>query len=361
MAVRIIRNWWWVDFRLGYVRYRKRSPENSKAGARAYEASLRQRLARGEKIDSPKFEKQTFAQFAETWFTTYVVTNNKPSEQQTKRCYLQSSIVPFFAKTGLDAIGKREIELFKVSEQRRGLSNKTINNKLGVLRKCLASAYEWGAMPNPPPTIKALKCTPPVSTFLTRAEADSLLSHASGIVYEMILTALRTGIRQGEVRGLQWGDIDWENRTLTVRHAFCEYTQNLTTPKSNRERHVPLADDLYEVLLARRALSGYVFTNERGRPFPQRTHLRCLRQVQERAGLKSIGWHTLRHTFASHLADKVSLRTVQELLGHSTITMTMRYSHVAAPQLRSAIDLLCAERSPSTDFGHPVGNAMSTI
>lgn len=256
----------------------------------------------------------------------------------------------------LDAITKKDIELFKASEQKKGLSNKTINNKLTVLRKCLSTAYDWGAMKNAPPGIKQLKCIPPVTDFLTPGEADRLLTHAQGVVYEMILIALRTGMRRGEIRGLQWEAIDWDNRILTVRHSFCDYTQSLTSPKSNRERYVPLADDLYEVLRARRKATGYVFTNRRGRPFPQQSILRALQEVQVSAGLRKIGWHTLRHTFASHLATKVSLRTVQELLGHSTITMTMRYSHVSASHLRAAIDLLSVPVPPVPKLGQPVGN-----
>ena len=356
MAVRLIKKSWWVDFWFEHVRHRKRSPENSKAGARAYEASLRHRLARGEHWDAKPPERETFAQFAGVWFTSYVQTNNKPSEQRRKRDVLRASLVPYFGKMYLDAIGKKDIELYKASEQRKGRGNKTINNKLTVLRKCLATAHDWGAIRNAPPSIKQLKCPPPITDFLTPAEAERLLAHARGTTYDMILTALRTGMRRGEIRGLQWEAIDWENRILTVRHSFCDYTQSLTSPKSNRERHIPLADDLYEALRSHRKATGYVFTNGRGRPFPQQSLLRDLQEVQVRAGLRKIGWHTLRHTFASHLATKVSLRTVQELLGHSTITMTMRYSHVAPSNLRAAIDLLSAPAAPAPKHGQPVGN-----
>ena len=361
MAVRLIKTSWWVDFRCEYVRYRKRSPENSKAGAQAYEALLRHRLARGEPLHAKKPEEQTFGQFAEAWFNGYVLTNNKASEQRQKRLTLQRSLIPFFGKMHLSEIGRRDVELYKSHEQQKGPSNKTINNKLAVLRKCLATAYDWEAMRNAPPAIKPLKCPPPKTDFLTTDETERLLANAEGTIYEMILLALRTGMRQGEIRGLQWEAIDWENRILTVRHSFCEYTQGLTSPKSNRERHVPLADDLHNVLYQRRTSTGYVFTNGRGRPFPQYSHYLALRKVQERAGLRKIGWHTLRHTFATRLAAKVSLRTVQELLGHSTITMTMRYSHVSAPDLRAAIDLFNTQTRPTLDLGQQVGNQTGPV
>ena len=342
-----------MDFWFENVRYRRRSPENSRAGAKAYEASLRHRLACGELLNAEKPEEQTFVQFAETWFNGYVVTNNKPSEQATKRLTLQKSLIPFFGKMNLGTIGRKNIDLYKVSQQQKGASNKTINNKLAVLRTCLATAYDWEILRSPPPPIKPLKCPPPVTNFLTLEEADGLLAHAEGIMHEMILMALRTGLRQGELRGLQWEAIDWEHHILIVRHSFCEYTQSLTSPKSNRERHVPIADDLFEVLRARRESTGYVFLNGRGRPFPQYTHLLHLRRVQEKAELRKIGWHTLRHTFASHLvANGVPIRTVQELLGHSTITMTMRYAHISASNLRAAIDLLSSEPGRPSILGN---------
>ncbi len=360
MAVRQIKGSWWIDLRSENVRYRKRSPENSRAGAHAYEAALRRRLACGEKLDARRPEEQTFTQFAETWFSSYVVTNNKPSEQRAKRNILQSSLIPFFGKIPLERIGRRDVEFFKASEQRKGNSNKTTNNKLAVLRKCLKTAYDWEVVQSAPPVIKQLKSAPPPTDFLTLEEAERLLAYAKDTDHEMILTALRTGLRQGEIRGLQWEAIDWENRILTVRHSLCDYTRTLTSPKSNRERHVPLADDLYKLLDARHKSTGYVFTSRDGRHFRRASHLRRLERVQATAGLRKIGWHTLRHSFATHLVLKgVPLRTVQELLGHSTITMTMRYAHVAAPNLRAAIDLLGARNEPPPNHGQPVGNAMS--
>ena len=351
MAVRIIGSSWWVDFRFEHARYRKRSPENSKAGAKAYETSLRYRLASGEKLDQAEVREPTFEEFSEAWFSNYVVSNNKPSEQNSKRYILRESLVPFFGKKPISAIGRKDIELYKASEQRKGIGNKTINNKLAVLRKCLATAHDWDVLRSAPPCIKALKCPPPKTDFLTSEEADRLLASAESAVHEMILMALRTGLRQGELRGLQWESIDWENRVLTVRHSLCDYARTLISPKSNRERHVPLSSDLYEMLAVRRQETGYVFTNKRGGPFKSENHLRILKQVQEKAGLRKFGWHTLRHTFASHLAMKgVPLRTVQELLGHSTITMTMRYAHVTASNLRAAIDMLNVQN------GQPAGN-----
>src|ERR1700674_1953012 len=98
MAVRKIKNSWWVDFGFNQTRYRKRSPDNSRAGAISYEIALRQSLARGEPIGGAREPTQkglSFGEFAEQWFNDYVKPNNKYSEQVGKRCILSKSLIPF--------------------------------------------------------------------------------------------------------------------------------------------------------------------------------------------------------------------------------------------------------------------------
>jgi site-specific recombinase XerD len=94
-----------------------------------------------------------------------------------------------------------------------------------------------------------------------------------------------------------------------------------------------------------------------GESFDSQRIIRRLRDVREKAGLRKFNWHTLRHTFASQLAMRgAPLHAVQALLGHSTITMTMRYAHVAPSALRSAIEMLNPKTAIIADFGQPVGN-----
>lgn len=342
MAVRLIKKAWWVDFSFNRTRYRKRSPENSRAGSLAYEAMLRQKLARGENLEEERApEKPPFREFVKKWFEEYVVTNNKYSEQRTKEYILSASLVPFFGPTPVDQITVHHIEQYKAALAKSGITGKTINNRLTILSTCLKTAYEWLEIETPPPKIKRLKCINTRADYLSEAECARLLGCTEGIVRELILTAIRTGMRQGELKGLQWGSIDWNTRILVVRHSRCDYRKILDTPKSNKERYIPLDPDVYEVLEMRKRNAGYVFVDTDGQPFDEKRLERRLTQACKAAGLRRVTWHVLRHTFASQLAMRgVPLNVVQTLLGHSSITTTMRYAHVAPSSLRTAIDML---------------------
>src|SRR4051812_43827619 len=123
MAVRFIKNRWYIDITFDGRRCRKPCPENSRAAALAYEASLRRKLARGETIDDTsdtKPKSQTFEQFAWNWFEVYSVPNNKYSEQKTKRSTLNCSLIPFFGKMLVDEIKEFQIEQFKAASIKQG-------------------------------------------------------------------------------------------------------------------------------------------------------------------------------------------------------------------------------------------------
>jgi integrase len=357
----MIKKSWWVDFRVEYIRHRKKSPENTRAGALAYEAVLRGKLARGESIDREEAralsQETTFAQFAQRWFDEYVVPNSKPSTQYSRKCILFPSLVPFFGKMHVSEIAVSDIERYKAHMLQQGLARRTVNEHLIVLNHCVSTAYEWLRLAGVPPKITWLKCPPPTTDYLSFDESELLLSHADGVVREMILTALKTGMRLGEIIALQWQSIDWGNRSIAVRHSWCPYSRKIGSPKSNRERHIDMTADLYAVLLKRKKDTGFVFLETNGKPFDHHRLARRLANVCKKAGLRHIGWHVLRHTFASHLVMRgAPVVAVQKLLGHSAIEMTMRYAHLSPSTLRTAIDLLNPTLALPVEFGQPVGN-----
>jgi integrase len=119
---------------------------------------------------------------------------------------------------------------------------------------------------------------------------------------------------------------------------------------------------MYSILFERKRDTGFVFVNLSGKPFNTDHLERHLHKLCKQAGLRNIGWHTIRHTFASQLAIRgVPLNAVQALLGHSSVVTTMGYAHLAPSTLRLAIDPLINPLSAlSQEFGQPVGNQWST-
>jgi integrase len=334
---------YWVNFSFNRTRHRKPSPDNSYAGAQAYESLLRQKLARGESVVAEKKQQEKmplFQDFADKWQKTYVPTNNKPSEQLQKECMLKKHLKPYFGRIPLNQIPALKIEEFKSQKQSEGLCNKSINNLLGILGKCLRTAQDWEII-DKVPKIKPLKVSPKEIKYLNEEEYNRLLVAADdgGIFYEMLLFSLRTGVRIGELTALEWPDVNFNNGTVTIRRNIVNGI--IGSPKNNKFRTIDLACDILEKLSTRRKNNGLIFSDDNGNYFSRFTCRDRLDNLCLKAGIKRISWHALRHSFASQLATNgVSLKTIQELMGHSDLKMVQRYAHLEPITLREAIKTL---------------------
>lgn len=198
----------------------------------------------------------------------------------------------------------------------------------------LKSAWRWAvdnglADSNPWSRVK-LPRTDQKIEYLTRADVTKLLEATpTGDVRGIaIRLAVFAGLRVSEVFGLRWGCIDFDRGTLTVKHGF----GNAPT-KTRRERVIPLASQLTEVLTAWKQAThdrqAPVCPSVRGDAMRKRPDIRDL---YRKAGLHvpSAPWHVLRHTFASHfLMSGGSLLTLQRLLGHSSVAITQVYAHLS--------------------------------
>jgi integrase len=345
MSVRKIRQSWWVDFRFNFTRYRKRSPQNTRGGAEAYEVCLRHELSIHGSLNAyVKVEaKPTFAEFSERWFSSYVEVNNKPSECRSKKYILSASLNPFFGHQRLNEITTADIEAYKGEQLKRGNCNKTVNNRLAVLRKCLTTAVEWSVIESIP-RFRQLKAAPPAFRFLEEHEVERIIQAcANDMERILVFTAARTGLRFSELSALEWQDVDFGRRTVTIRRA--NVGGHIGTPKNGRIRYVPLTNDVIEKLKTLNRDSDIIF-HRAGKRLIYWPSLCFLQRACKRANIEPIGWHTLRHTFASQLASKgASMQAIKDLLGHSTLTMTLRYAHLAPETLRDTIELLEPQQS----------------
>lgn len=337
---------------------------DTRAGAEEAERRAIQRvLTTGEvKPTSPSTkEVPILRDFAPTFLDTSRV-KNKPSSVEAKEMILRVHLLPRLGDLRLDRITYAVIEDLKVAlanteaanaerkeraAQRadgappRTLSAKTINNCLTVLRRLLVVARKRGLIESVP-EVEWLKAERPDFDFLDFEEADRLVAAAEGEWRTLILVALRTGMRQGELRALRWQDVDLIAGRVFVRQ---NVVRNLIgSPKSGKPREIALGEEARAALAAHRQLhhrGPLVFSDPHGHMLTKGEMKHPLWRACKKAGLRPIGWHVARHSFASHLAMRgAPLKAVQELLGHSTIQMTMRYAHLSPDVARDAVRLL---------------------
>jgi len=334
---------WTIDVKVALPGQRPRrirdfSPVNTRRGALQHERQVREALLAGTLGKEVK-EVPSLEAF-QARFLDYSEVNNKPSTVYAKRWVLREHLVPAFGRRRLDAIGPADVEAYKARKLKDGQKAKSVNNHLCVLRKLLNLAVEWGELPYAP-KVKQLRVEHGDFQFLTFEETERFLRAAAPEWRAFLVTALKTGLRVGELLALRWEDLDLVAGRIVVRRTLWRDQEG--TPKGGRTREVPLSDDAVATLKVHRHLKGpYVFCEADG---SRLTHSRVKDVVPDtckRAQLaKRLTTHDLRHTFASHLVMRgVALKAVQELLGHATIDMTMRYAHLSPEVKRDAVQLL---------------------
>jgi integrase len=156
----------------------------------------------------------------------------------------------------------------------------------------------------------------------------------------MILLGGDAGLRRGEILALKWTSIDFTVRCLTIWEG--DWDGHVDTPKGGDRRTVPMTNRLAAALKSVRHLKGdLVFSGSAGERWTKNMVRAALRTICRRAGLRVVGSHVLRHTFCSHLAMRgAAPKAIQELAGHKSMKVTMRYMHLTASALRDTIQLL---------------------
>jgi integrase len=159
-------------------------------------------------------------------------------------------------------------------------------------------------------------------------------------------------MRRGEQFDLQWAHVNFQTGVLTIPRS-----------KNGEARHIPMNDRVVDILrsLPSRMKSPYVFPSETGEsPLNANNFVnRVWNPARKKASFADLHWHDLRHTFASRLTMAgVDLRTVQELMGHKTITMTLRYAHLSPIHQKEAVQRLMQEPTATrTAISHNVAQA----
>jgi integrase len=205
---------------------------------------------------------------------------------------------------------------------RRGarITKASLNRELCLLKTMFSHAVEWEWLrENPASKIKLLKGENSRLRFLCNEEICRLIDCARPLLKPIIITAISTGMRMGEILNLKWQEVDFE-------HGFIRVSKS----KNGKARDIPINSYLEETLkglVESMKIGNYVFCKKVGEKFSRIDHF--FAKARKRAGLEDLRFHDLRHTAASLYASRgCDIITLQNLLGHKKITMTQRYAHL---------------------------------
>lgn len=257
----------------------------------------------------------------------------KPSTVSGYRALLEAHHLPAFGEQPLESIDAAAIEAWLAGIDRTAA---TKTKALVLMHGVFERARKQHGLPlNPAAGIERPTIRPSGDIDVFSAEEVLALVRAAGNEQDaaLFLTAAFTGLRRGELLALRWRDVDFTGKAIRVRASFSGGA--LTTPKSGKVRSVPMAPDVAAALarLGQRdewtSDDDLVFVGRFGGHLDPQKLRRRYNEALDRAGLRRLRFHDLRHTFGTRMIAKADIRRVQEWMGHADVQTTMKYLHYA--------------------------------
>lgn len=277
----------------------------------------------------------TFRELADVYLRDYAKVNKRSWLDDDYRLKVLKC---FFGDYPLGEITPQLIEQFRASRLELKNAKATVNRYLALLKRMFSLAVEWGfSNSNPAQRVRKF----PEHEFikeriLTPEEEAALLGKCHGRLKPIVIAALNTGMRRGELLALRCEDIDLRRNLLWVKKS-----------KSGKQRAIPVNRTLRATL---RDLPS--FDAGRGSVFEAANIQAAFEKARTDAGVPDLRFHDLRHTFATRLVDRgVDIITIQKLLGHSTVVITQRYTHARDDRAYQAVAALDPESPPICDTG----------
>ncbi len=282
-------------------------------------------------------EKIKFDRLAEVYLEDYAKVNKKSWRDDRYR--IEAKMNPFFGEFRLDEISSLQIERYRAERLKAGVTKSTVNREITILKTMFRLAIDWGlAETNPVLKIRLFSEKDTAKQRVLRPEEETkLLAACPPHLKPIVIVALHTGMRRGEILGLRWKQVDLEAQIIRVENT-----------KSGSNRLIPINRVLmgeFEALRASQGTSGLIFANPRtGAPYTEVK--KSFKAACKAAEIKDLRFHDLRHTFATRLIEAgADIVTLKELLGHFSIRVTQRYTHPSQEQKRAAVELLSGTRA----------------
>ena len=309
-CVRKRRGKWVIDF---YDQFGKRHWETAGTNKKQAENKLAQRLLEVDKENyKPENKAKTFSEVAEVWYQTQVLPNKRHKTANYYRNILDNHLLPHFANikiVRLTDVGL--IERYMAKRLVEGVSKVTINKTITTLGTVMRYAVRRGFVDsNPVSYVQKLRRGPEElvedKRYLTPEEIRLFLPHARENHYPLLLTAILTGLREGELLALKWTDIDWNAKQICVRRTL--QGGRFYEPKTKTsKRRIDMTPELVSVLKkwklrCPKGEHDLVFPAINGKPMDAVNMLKVyFYPTLRRSGLPKIRFHDLRHTYASLL------------------------------------------------------------
>jgi len=283
-----------------------------------------------------EIKKIRFKDFASLWIASYVTSKVKPSTLRSYRDIINNHLTPVFGDFLLTDITTAVLQKY-VAQRLEKVKPKTVINEIVVIKEMFKHAVRWGYLKvSPAQYVERPRVEKEEMDILTPDEIRLFLDQAIPKHRPFFLTAILTGMRRGELLGLQWGDIDWNHNQIHVRRSL--WKGQFVTPKSKTSmRRIDLSPyltmELKKHLMTSplKELDNLVFCNSEGKSHDADTLIR--RQFSpalKRAKIRQVRFHDLRHTnVALRIEQGQNIKYIQHQLGHASIQTTLdRYGHL---------------------------------
>lgn len=318
--------------------------------AKNYEAEQKRQRSLGEFLQ-PRKGNLTFEEVSTEWLQQRILGRRRKGTEVRYVGILDNYLLPAFRSQETRRIRREDGERLVGDLIRRGdLHSTSIRKVLAVAKQINRFAMEMGYLRQDPFLgVRGPESSPKPDRYLSLAEIDALLTAAESFhASDIVTVALNSGMRLGEILGLQWDSIDLSLGHIIVRRIQTKEGIQEST-KTNRIRYVPMNETLMALFKRLKALRtsenrirSYVFTTESGVPYSA-SHFtnRIFQKMVLAAGIEALRFHDLRHTYASQFRMAGGeIHDLQKILGHSKIEQTMRYAHVSADHLKQAARLV---------------------
>lgn len=289
------------------------------------------------------YQKITIDEYCVQWLKTKEAQGVSRSTMQNYKRYVDVHILPSFKGLDLKKIQKNQIESLQIL-LKKNHNPKGINLIIGALKSIFREAILEGYLiKSPCEHIKTLSSDSAHEVFWTKAEIDQFLkANFSNELYIFFLVSLNTGMRKGELAGLCWDRVDFQQNTITVTRTRDKYELKERT-KTKLKRVIPMNDLVKSVMLGlfqkRVSDQKLIFLKQNGDPINPHHIYRSFHEAQDKAEMKNhIRFHDVRHTFASQFViNGGSIYDLQKILGHTNVNMTMRYAHLSMEHLQNVM------------------------